>query len=135
MNMNDETSPVIKVDTDDEKLIFKITVENSNVPEKEFIFFDIANGIFESYKGKKTETFSFDKLKGQFELYLKALMRVDYFEKMYITKNLKEYCFEKFLYHVQLFTNIPCEKLFKHYQQNPEVYYFKEFFKTYNVSV
>ena len=83
---NDETSPVIKVDTDDEKLIFKITVENSNVPEKEFIFFDIANGIFESCKGKKTETFSFDKLKGQFELYLKAVMRVDYFEKMYITK-------------------------------------------------
>ena len=46
---------------------------------------------------------------------------------MYITKNLKEYCFEKFLYFVQLFTNIPCEKLFMHYQQEPEVYYFKEF--------
>lgn len=82
MNINnDETSPALKVDTDEDKLIFKISVENSNAPEKEFIFFDIANGIFESFKGGITETFSFDKLKGQFELYLKALMRVDYFEK------------------------------------------------------
>lgn len=130
MNINnDETSPALKVDTDEDKLIFKISVENSNAPEKEFIFFDIANGIFESFKGGITETFSFDKLKGQFELYLKALMRVDYFEKMYITKNLKEYCFEKFLYLVQLFTNIPCEKLFMHYQQKPKVYYFKEFLR------
>ena len=70
MNMNDETSPVIKVDTDDEKLIFKITVENSNVPEKEFIFFDIANGIFESCKGKKTETFSRKPLNRSFSLVL-----------------------------------------------------------------
>ena len=80
MNINnDETSPALKVDTDEDKLIFKISVENSNVPEKEFIFFDIANGIFESCKGGITETFSFDKLKVHFELYLKEIIIVFYF--------------------------------------------------------
>lgn len=97
MNINnDETSPALKVDTDEDKLIFKISVENSNAPEKEFIFFDIANGIFESFKGGITETFSFDKLKGQFELYLKALMRVDYFEKCILQKISKNIVLKKF---------------------------------------
>lgn len=113
----------LKLDADEEKLTLKVTAENSGATETEFIFFDIANGKFESSGGKRNKNTS------PYPAYLNALRKLDNFEKRYATENIKKHAFEKFLHLIHLFTNIPYKSLWERYQQNQSCYCFKEFYR------
>lgn len=120
----------LRLDIDEEKLTMKISTETPDSSEKEFIFFDVANGKFEScidfLHGK---TAARQKQQCQHVVYLRTLRAIDNFEERCVTENQKRFIFEKFLKLIYLFTNIPYETLCERYCYNLSCFYLKELYR------
>lgn len=88
----------LRLDIDEEKLTMKISTETPDPAEKEFIFFDVANGKFEScidYLNGKTAVRQ--KQQCQHVVYLRTLRALDDFEERCITENQKRFILDLFL--------------------------------------
>ena len=120
----------LRLDMDEEKLTIKISTETPDSAENEFIFFDVANGKFEScieYLNGKTA--ARQKQLSQHTIYFNTLSALGNFQKRCITEKQKRFIFEKFLKLIYLFTNIPYETLCERYRYNLSCFSLKELYR------
>lgn len=120
----------LRLDMDEEKLTMKISTETPDPAENEFIFFDVANGKFEScidYLNGKTAARK--KQLSRHTIYFNTLSALGNFEKRCITENQKRFIFEKFLKLIYLFTNIPYETLCERYRYDLSCFCLKELYR------